>query len=310
MKLHYCKTPLGNFGDDLNTWLWPTLLGDSFFNTHEDCLFLGVGTILNQKLPKRAEKIVLGTGTGYQRPPKVDGKFSIYSVRGPLTAKALNIPLRKSIGDSAYLCLATDRFKKLLALPKKYRVSVIPHHQTATTIDWETIGNVGELHFIDPRKEFFQVFEDIAQSECVLTESLHGAIFADALRTAWQPFRMGHRFNMFKWRDWLESIHIELPAFQKYPILCSEKLSLPRRAKHVIERVCGNTLRYDRLSQKPIRTNSAHELEEFAKQLERQSQTKPFYLSKDITLQNILNGLNDCVESIRAQYGNELRSIA
>ena len=115
---------------------------------------------------------------------------------------------------------------------------------------------------------------------------------------------------MFKWRDWLESIHIELPAFQKYPILCSEKLSLPRRAKHVIERVCGNTLRYDRLSQKPIRTNSAHELEEFAKQLERQSQTKPFYLSKDITLQNILNGLNDCVESIRAQYGNELRSIA
>ena len=261
-------------------------------------------------LTDKKEKIVLGTGTGYQRPPKVDGKFSIYSVRGPLTAKALNIPLRKSIGDSAYLCLATDRFKKLFALPKKYRISVIPHHQTATSIDWETIGNVGELHFIDPRKEFFRVFEDIAQSECVLTESLHGAIFADALRTAWQPFRMGHRFNMFKWCDWLESIHIELPTFQKYPILCSEKLSLPRQAKHVIERVCGNTLRYDRLSQKPIRTNSVHELEEFAKQLERQAQTKPSYLSKDITLQNILNGLIECVESIRTQYGNELRSIA
>ena len=158
MKLHYCKTPLGNFGDDLNTWLWPTLLGKSFFDTHEDSLFLGVGTILNQKLPKSPEKIVLGTGTGYQRPPKVDGKFSIYSVRGPLTAQALNIPLRKSIGDSAYLCLTTDRFKKLFALKKKYRVSVIPHHQTATTIDWETIGTVGELHFIDPRKDFFQCF--------------------------------------------------------------------------------------------------------------------------------------------------------
>ena len=75
MKLHYCKTPLGNFGDDLNTWLWPTLLGDSFFNTHEESLFLGVGTILNQKIPKHPEKIVLGTGTGYQRPPKVDGKI-------------------------------------------------------------------------------------------------------------------------------------------------------------------------------------------------------------------------------------------
>ena len=129
------------------------------------------------------------------------GKFSSYSVRGPLTARALNIPLRKSIGDSAFLCLTTDRFKELFTLKKKYRVSVIPHHQTATTIDWETIGKVGELHFIDPRKDFFRVFEDIAQSECVLTESLHGAIFADALRTAWQPFRMGHRFNMFKWHD-------------------------------------------------------------------------------------------------------------
>ncbi len=310
MKLHYCKTPLGNFGDDLNTWLWPTLLGDSFFNTHDESLFLGVGTILNQKIPKHPEKIVLGTGTGYQRPPKVDGKFSIYSVRGPLTAKALNLPMRKSIGDSAYLCLATDRFKKLFALPKKYCVSVIPHHQTATTIDWGTIGTVGGLHFIDPRKEFFHVFEDIAQSECVLTESLHGAILADALRTAWQPFRMGHRFNMFKWRDWLESIHIELPTFKRYPILCSEKLSLPRRAKHMIERACGNTLRYDRLRQKPIRTNSAHELEQFANQLKRQAQTKPCYLSKDITLQNILNGLIDCVESVRNQYSNEVRSIA
>ena len=53
-----------------------------------------------------------------------------------------------------------------------------------------------------------------------------------------------------------------------------------RRAKHVIERACGNTLRYDRLSQKPIRTNSAHELEKFAKQLERQALTKPVLLKQ------------------------------
>ena len=310
MKLHYCKTPLGNFGDDLNTWLWPTLLGDSFFNTDENSLFLGVGTILNRKIPRGPEKIVLGTGTGYQRPPKVDEKFSIYSVRGPLTARALNIPSRKSIGDSAYLCLATDHFKKLFALQKKYKVSVIPHHQTATTIDWKIIEKVDGLHFIDPRKEFFNVFEDIAQSECVLTESLHGAILADALRTAWQPFRMGHRFNMFKWRDWLASIHIEVPTIQRYPIFCSDQLSFSRRAKHLIERVCGTTLRYYRLRQKPIRTNSIHELEDFAKQLKNQAQTEPCYLSNDITLQNILNALIDCVESIREQYANIGRSIA
>ena len=246
----------------------------NLFSTHmKTALFLGVGTILNQKLPKSPEKIVLGTGTGYQRPPKVDGNFSIYSVRGPLTAQALNIPLRKSIGDSAYLCLTTDRFKKLFALTKE--ISRVCDSSSPDSYN-HRLGNHWEwlVNFISSTrvKIFFSVFEDIAQSEYVLTESLHGAIFADALRTAWQPFRMGHRFNMFKWRDWLESIHVEVPAFQKYPILCSEKLSLHSPGKACNRAcACGNTLRYDRLSQKPIRTNSAHELEKFAKQLEKQS---------------------------------------
>ena len=310
MKLHYCRTPSGNFGDDLNTWLWPTLLGETFFDTNEDSLFLGVGTILNQKIPRVPEKIILGTGTGYQRPPKIDGRFSIYSVRGPLTARALNLPPRKSIGDSAYLCLATSNFQKLSVLPKKYRVSVIPHHQTVATIDWKTVAKLGDIHFIDPRKNFFSVFEDIAQSECVLTESLHGAILADALRAPWQPFQMGHRFNMFKWHDWFKSIHIDIQAIQKYPILCSERLSLPRRAKHALERVCGKILMYNRLSQKPIRTNSTRELETFAIALHRQAQSKQFHLSSDIRLQSILNRLIECVESMRAQYSNKLRHVA
>ena len=98
MKLHYCKTPLGNFGDDLNTWLWPTLLGKSFFDTHEDSLFLGVGTILNQKLPKSPEKIVLGTGTGYQRPPKVDGNFSICCSTLSSNKKQITASLGASLG--------------------------------------------------------------------------------------------------------------------------------------------------------------------------------------------------------------------
>ena len=310
MKLHYCKTPSGNFGDDLNTWLWPTLLGEKFFDTNEDALFLGVGTILNQKIPRTPEKIILGTGTGYQRPPKIDGKFSVFSVRGPLTARALNLPARKSIGDSAYLCLATSSFKKLFELPKKHKVSVIPHHQTVATIDWKTVAKLGDIHFIDPRKNFFGVFEDIAQSECVLTESLHGAILADALRTPWQPFQMGHRFNMFKWHDWFKSIHVDIQAIQKYPILCSERLPGPRRAKHALERVCGKILMYDRLSQKPIRTNSTRELETFAITLQEQAQSKQFYLSSESTLQNILNRLIECVESVRAQYVNELRQVA
>jgi hypothetical protein len=67
---------------------------------------------------------------------------------------------------------------------------------------------------------------------------------------------------------------------------------------------------YDRLSQKPIRTNSTRELETFAITLQEQAQSKQFYLSSESTLQNILNRLIECVESVRAQYVNELRQVA
>ncbi len=67
---------------------------------------------------------------------------------------------------------------------------------------------------------------------------------------------------------------------------------------------------YDRLSQKPIRTNSTRELETFAIALRRQAQSKQFHLSSDITLQSILNRLIECVEGMRAQYSNKLRHVA
>ena len=33
MKLFYCQLPDGNFGDELNTYLWPRLLPDAFDGT-------------------------------------------------------------------------------------------------------------------------------------------------------------------------------------------------------------------------------------------------------------------------------------
>ena len=46
MKLVYTKVETGNFGDDINTWLWKELLGKDPFNDNKDLLFFGVGSIL------------------------------------------------------------------------------------------------------------------------------------------------------------------------------------------------------------------------------------------------------------------------
>ncbi len=58
MKLYYFIDPSGNFGDDLNPWIWDRLLPD-FFDQNADTLFIGIGTLLNHRIPYAAKKIVL-----------------------------------------------------------------------------------------------------------------------------------------------------------------------------------------------------------------------------------------------------------
>ncbi|MEM8612949.1 MAG: polysaccharide pyruvyl transferase family protein, partial [Cyanobacteria bacterium P01_H01_bin.105] len=55
-------------------------------------------------------------------------------------------------------------------------------------------------------------------------EAMHGAIVADALRTAWIPIVTSPRILSFKWRDWCASIGVPyrpwrllpLPEYPKY----------------------------------------------------------------------------------------------
>ncbi len=92
MQLHYYRDGIGNFGDDLNAWLWPRLIPD-LLDDNPDTLFLGIGTLLNNRLPSRPRKVVFGTGAGYgESLPSLDERWRIYCVRGPLTAMALGLP--------------------------------------------------------------------------------------------------------------------------------------------------------------------------------------------------------------------------
>lgn len=82
MKLCYFRDRrYGNFGDELNSWMWPKLL-PKMFDNDEDVLFIGVGSALGRNRPDGLEyrreqrKIVAGAGyaSGYQaRPNMQDG---------------------------------------------------------------------------------------------------------------------------------------------------------------------------------------------------------------------------------------------
>src|SRR5712671_6689892 len=100
---NYFKIAHGNFGDDLNPWLW-SRLAPEVCDDKDPALFLGIGTILSRQVPKSPVKVVFGSGCGSNRPPEeLDRKWFFYAVRGPLTAAKLKLDGGLAIGDPAIL---------------------------------------------------------------------------------------------------------------------------------------------------------------------------------------------------------------
>ena len=62
MELLYFGVPGGNFGDDLNLWIWDELL-PGWRNWSAESVLVGVGTILKRGfVPEGKRKLVLGSG--------------------------------------------------------------------------------------------------------------------------------------------------------------------------------------------------------------------------------------------------------
>ena len=225
MKICYYHDTEGNFGDDLNAWMWPKLLpnlfngtckhGQEYYaeNNEEDALFYGIGTILDERIPVKPKKFIAGVGTGYFPPPTIDDSYNVYFVRGPKTAQKIGVDPSLGIGDPAIL------LTELLTKPQKplYRTSLIMHCDTAKTGYWKTIAEHLGIHHIDPRTtDPLSVINELIASEYVITESLHGAIIADAFDIPWCPITTMPSINQFKWHDWCETINIE---YQPTPLV-------------------------------------------------------------------------------------------
>ena len=106
MIIEYCRTKSYNFGDDLNPWLWPRLLGDELLSKDDGTRLIGIGTLLTHKrlhvqLKNAKELIIFSSGTWDDRAPALPAKCRVYGVRGPRTAKRLGLSADKAIGDGA-----------------------------------------------------------------------------------------------------------------------------------------------------------------------------------------------------------------
>jgi succinoglycan biosynthesis protein ExoV len=207
MQLYYWSAQGPNLGDSLNPWLWPLLL-PGFFDDEPRELFVGIGSNLGHRFPDTAKKIVVGTGYGgYQAPPLLDAMWDVRFVRGPRTAQVLGIDRRLAIGDPGML---VHQLGGALPPPGEHHaVGFMPHWESALYGAWEAVCDEAGAHFIDPRDPVESILASIRGCDLLVTEAMHGAIVADALRVPWVPF-MPLPAHRFKWFDWAASQRLDL----------------------------------------------------------------------------------------------------
>jgi succinoglycan biosynthesis protein ExoV len=208
VKLFYYQDAIGNFGDDLNGWLWPQLIPE-LLDDNENSLFIGIGSILDSRIPEGPTKVVFGTGVGYGRLPALDDRWRICCVRGPLTASALGLPVELAVTDAASLV-------RTLPLPRHRTptgFAFMPHFRTPARAAYQGVdleaacGELG-IRYINPSGGVERVLAEISCSQMVIAEAMHGAIVADALGVPWVPVQLYSHILSLKWQDWCASLQL------------------------------------------------------------------------------------------------------
>ncbi|WP_392553436.1 polysaccharide pyruvyl transferase family protein [Orbus wheelerorum] len=220
MKIIYYKDPIGNFGDDLNEWIWndiaPFLHGQK-----SEYSLLGIGSILDINMIKNEKVIVFSSGIGYGPPPTSEN-IKIQCVRGKLTAKVLGIDESLAIADGAILL---NLHPKFTPIPKDERHGIIfiPHHNTMEHQALYEVCNNAGIELVNPCQNAKDVINKIRNAKLVIAEAMHAAIIADAMRVNWVPVVLNHDINTFKWLDWLSTfdmpynpIYIGLPSLKSF----------------------------------------------------------------------------------------------
>ena len=209
MKLFYFRGKVPNFGDELNTYVWPALLPKGFLDDDPNELMLGIGSIIGNHLPAAARKFVVGSGfAGYMGHPDMhDGTWEVEFVRGPKTTAILELPPEKAICDSAVLL----RAMKLPPPVDGIDIAFMPHYESLERGAWRDACRMAGITLIDPTLEDVEtILAQVRGARLLITEAMHGAIVADAVRTPWigaKPIFRGHHM---KWQDWSQALGIDL----------------------------------------------------------------------------------------------------
>jgi succinoglycan biosynthesis protein ExoV len=215
-----------NFGDELNLLLWPRLLPGVLDDEPAE-LFLGIGSVLDARHPPDVLKRVAGAGYGgYQPLPVLDAHWVIHWVRGPRTARLLELPPAFGLGDPAML-LPHAGFGRPT---DGDAIGFMPHFESLERGAWAAAASAAGVELIDPRGDPAAIIAAIGRCRVLISEAMHGAIVADALRVPWiavQPLMSVHRA---KWYDWADTLDLRIEFRRLAASSLRERLNVSRLA--------------------------------------------------------------------------------
>lgn len=276
MKLHYYRSEVPNFGDDINPWFWEKAFGLNVAATQEknESVLLGIGTLINDLLPKAATIHILGSGAGYGNTiPSVKDNWIVHFVRGPLTAKRIGVDTSKVITDPVILLY--DWIEK--ASVKHYKHSFMPHYAINSIKLKRAVERAG-IHYISPSDKRDDVIDQVNRSENLITSAMHGSILAEALRVPWHPVITSPEILSFKWKDFLYTLDLEYNPTRLTTIWPEFKKDIVSRSKmHIKEALVSNELK------SIIKKGN-------------------FYLSDDLTIINRVQQLRETIGDFKENY--------
>lgn len=236
MRLSYFKSRHGNVGDDLNAVLWPKVFGPTFFDEADDTLFLGIGSIFDNRpeIARPVRPVVFGSGLrSRRRAPADPGLFDIRFVRGPLSADVLKRYQVAYISDPAIIA---PLYLPSIPQERSFKMGYVPYFKTPDSLGRAIADAIG-ARLISPTLTPQDFINEIASCDKIISEAMHGAILADAYRIPWAGVRLisggiEGRVSLFKWADWMKSLGISARLNGPVPELT---LYAPRRIRKLFD---------------------------------------------------------------------------
>jgi succinoglycan biosynthesis protein ExoV len=89
-------------------------------------------------------------------------------------------------------------------------VGFMPHFESAADGAWRQAAQAASVTLIDPRDDTAAILAAIGRCRVLLSEAMHGAIVADAMRVPWVALRPLMPIHRAKWHDWADALDMQV----------------------------------------------------------------------------------------------------